>query len=207
VFHGTPFPDGIVQTFESDGLPGRVCLQTVTFAEHAGITVVTQNTVYQSAQDRDKMLRYDNAEDIHESIQRLQELLARLVRLAERTRDIGSGSECRRNTATVGCFTRMPRPAAVAERHGRGSHAAGVTAGSAVATWLACRWALARARKGTVVDLPRRGERQGLPYGGSTRFLWGSTRWRGHRGRFAGGAGTAGRSGRLSSFLPEDGAS
>jgi len=79
VFHGTPSPDGIVQTVESDGMPGRVCLQTVTFAEHAGTTVVTQNTVYQSAQDRDRVLRYDNAEDIHESIERLQELMARFV--------------------------------------------------------------------------------------------------------------------------------
>ena len=28
--------------------------------------------------------------------------------------------------------------------------------------------------------------RRGLPYGGSTRFYWGSTRWQGHRGRFTG---------------------
>lgn len=79
VFHGTPSPDGIVQTVEFDGMPGRVGLQTVTFAQRAATTVVTQNTVYPSARDRDRVLRYDNAEDIHESIERLEELLARLV--------------------------------------------------------------------------------------------------------------------------------
>ncbi|HEU5389329.1 MAG TPA: SRPBCC family protein [Streptosporangiaceae bacterium] len=79
VFHGTPSPDGIVQTVESDGMPGHVCLETVTFTERAGTTVVTQNTVYQSARDRDRALLYDMAEDIHESIERLEQLLARLV--------------------------------------------------------------------------------------------------------------------------------
>ena len=79
VFHGTPSPDGIVQTFEFDGTPGHVCLETVTFTEHADTTMVTQNTIYQSVQDRDRALRYDMAEDIHESIERLEQLLARLV--------------------------------------------------------------------------------------------------------------------------------
>lgn len=80
VFHGTPSPDGIVQTVESDGMPGHVCLETITFTERGGTTTVTQNTIYQSAQDRDRVLRYDMAEDIHDSIERLEHLLARLVR-------------------------------------------------------------------------------------------------------------------------------
>lgn len=33
VFHGTPSPDGIVQTVEFDGLPGHLCLGTVIFTE------------------------------------------------------------------------------------------------------------------------------------------------------------------------------
>jgi len=41
--------------------------------------VLTQSTIYQSVQDRDRVLPYDNAEDIHESIERLEELLARLA--------------------------------------------------------------------------------------------------------------------------------
>lgn len=79
VFHGTPSPDGIVQTVEFDGMPGHVCLETVTFTERGNTTLVTQNIVYQSARDRDRALRFDMAEDINESIQRLEDLLAQLV--------------------------------------------------------------------------------------------------------------------------------
>jgi uncharacterized protein YndB with AHSA1/START domain len=79
VFHGTPSPDGIVQTSESDSMPGHVCLETITFTEREGTTTVTQTTVYQSARDRDRVLRYDMAEDIHESVERLEQLLAQLV--------------------------------------------------------------------------------------------------------------------------------
>jgi uncharacterized protein YndB with AHSA1/START domain len=80
VFHGTPSSDGIVQTVEFEDTPGHVSLQTVTFTEHQGTTLLTQNTIYPSAQDRDRVLRYDNAEDIHESIERLEQLLAQLTR-------------------------------------------------------------------------------------------------------------------------------
>jgi uncharacterized protein YndB with AHSA1/START domain len=79
VFHGTPSSDRIVQTIEFEDAPGHVCLETVTFTEREGTTLLTQNTIYQSVQDRDRVLLYDNAEDIHESIERLEQLLARLV--------------------------------------------------------------------------------------------------------------------------------
>jgi uncharacterized protein YndB with AHSA1/START domain len=80
VFHGAQSPDGIVQTLEFDGMPGHVCLETVTFTERGDTTLVTQNTVYQSVRDRDRALRFDMAEDINESIERLEDLLAQLVR-------------------------------------------------------------------------------------------------------------------------------
>ena len=57
----------------------HVCLETVTFTEREGTILVTQNTIYQSARDRDRVLHYDMAEDIHESIERREQLLARLV--------------------------------------------------------------------------------------------------------------------------------
>jgi len=79
VFHGTPSLDGIVRTLEFDGMPGHVCLEEVTFSERDQTTLVTQNTVYQSTQDRDQALYYDMGEDIYESIERLEQLLARLV--------------------------------------------------------------------------------------------------------------------------------
>jgi uncharacterized protein YndB with AHSA1/START domain len=40
VFHGDPSPDGIVQTFEFEGAPGHVCLQTVTLADRSGRTLL-----------------------------------------------------------------------------------------------------------------------------------------------------------------------
>ena len=38
VFHGTPSPDSMVQTFEFEGWPGHVSLETATFEERAGRT-------------------------------------------------------------------------------------------------------------------------------------------------------------------------
>lgn len=67
MFHGTPSPCGVVQTFESEDTPSHVSLQTVTFAERECTTWLTQNTIYQAVEDRDRVLLYDNAEDIHES--------------------------------------------------------------------------------------------------------------------------------------------
>ena len=82
VFHGTPSPDGIARTFEFEGRPGQVCLETIFFSERGDTTIVTQSSVYQSIQDRDWALRYDNAEDIYESIERLDDLIPRLVLLS-----------------------------------------------------------------------------------------------------------------------------
>jgi uncharacterized protein YndB with AHSA1/START domain len=79
MFHGTPSPDGIVQTFESEGAPGPVCLETVTFTKRAGTTLLTQSTVFQPAGDRDAMLQSDMGHGINESMERLDELLVRLV--------------------------------------------------------------------------------------------------------------------------------
>ena len=79
VFHGEPSPDGIVWTFEPEDLPGHVSLETVTFGERADKTVLHWNTVYQSAGDRDAALASDLEEGISGSMERLDELLARLV--------------------------------------------------------------------------------------------------------------------------------
>jgi uncharacterized protein YndB with AHSA1/START domain len=78
VFHGTPSCDGITQTFEFEDMPGHVCLETVTFTERGGVTLLTQRTVFQSAADRDAALESNMADGINESMERLDELLARL---------------------------------------------------------------------------------------------------------------------------------
>jgi uncharacterized protein YndB with AHSA1/START domain len=79
VFHGTPSIDGIVQTFEYEGVPGHVCLETLTFEEQDGKTVLHINEVYQSVEDRDAMLQSGMESGINESYERLDELIAKLV--------------------------------------------------------------------------------------------------------------------------------
>jgi uncharacterized protein YndB with AHSA1/START domain len=79
VFHGTPSPDGIIQTFEFEDMPGHVCLETITFAERGEGTLLTQATVFPSAADRDVALESNMADGINESMERLDELLARPV--------------------------------------------------------------------------------------------------------------------------------
>jgi uncharacterized protein YndB with AHSA1/START domain len=78
VFHGDPSPDAIVQTFEFEGAPGHVCLQTVTFAEHAGGTQMRTVVAFQSVGDRDQMVASDMERGVRDSGDRLDELLAKL---------------------------------------------------------------------------------------------------------------------------------
>jgi uncharacterized protein YndB with AHSA1/START domain len=55
VFHSVS-PDMIVQTFEFEGLPGHVCLQTAWFEDLGdGRTRVVNQSVFQSVADRDGM--------------------------------------------------------------------------------------------------------------------------------------------------------
>jgi uncharacterized protein YndB with AHSA1/START domain len=78
-FHGTPSPDGIVQTFEFEGAPGHVSLGTVTFTENGDKTLLSQNAVYQSVEDRDRELQSGMEEGVNDSMDRLDDLLARLA--------------------------------------------------------------------------------------------------------------------------------
>ena len=79
VFHGDPSPDGIVQTFEFEGAPGHVQMDTVTFEEHDGSTTVRTNSVFQSVEARDAMYESGMAEGMSEGYERLEELLAKLI--------------------------------------------------------------------------------------------------------------------------------
>jgi uncharacterized protein YndB with AHSA1/START domain len=79
VFHGEPSPHGIVQTFEFEGRPGHVSMWTVTFSEQSGTTLLTHNIVYQSVEDRDLDLRSGLEESVSDSVDRLDQLLARLA--------------------------------------------------------------------------------------------------------------------------------
>ena len=78
VFHGDPSPDGIVQTFEFEGTPGHVCLQTATLAARDGKTLLRTISAFQSVGDRDAMVASGMERDVHDSGERLAELLAQL---------------------------------------------------------------------------------------------------------------------------------
>lgn len=79
VFHGTPSPEnGIVQTFEFEGAPGHVSLDTLILEERDGKTLVRTNSVYQSVEDRDAMVASGMDEGVNDSMERLDELLERL---------------------------------------------------------------------------------------------------------------------------------
>lgn len=79
VYHGTPSVDGIVQTFEFEGAPGHVSLETATFEVHNGKTLLRQNAIYQSIADRDAMVESGMEEGVTDSMERLAELVAKLV--------------------------------------------------------------------------------------------------------------------------------
>ena len=78
VFHGQPSPKAIVQTFEYEGVPGHVMLETTTFEERGDTTLVRTVSSFQSVADRDGMVASGMERGVHEGDERLDELLARL---------------------------------------------------------------------------------------------------------------------------------
>ena len=79
VFHGEPSPDGFVQTFEFEGAPGHVSMDTLTLEEQDGATTVRTNSVFQSVEARDAMVQSGMAAGMNEGYDRLDELLATLL--------------------------------------------------------------------------------------------------------------------------------
>jgi uncharacterized protein YndB with AHSA1/START domain len=78
VFHGDPSPDGLVQTFEFEGMPGHVAMDTLTLLERDGRTLARTVSSFQSVQDRDGMVESGMERGVHDSHERLTELLATL---------------------------------------------------------------------------------------------------------------------------------
>ena len=71
-------PERLSYTFEFEGMPGHVLLETVTFEEQNGKTKLTVTGSFQSVEDRDGMLHSGMEEGANESYERLAELLATL---------------------------------------------------------------------------------------------------------------------------------
>jgi uncharacterized protein YndB with AHSA1/START domain len=79
VFHGDPSPDASVQTFEFEGMPGHVAMNTATFEDHEGKTLLRINCVFQSVEDRDGMVASGMESGMNEGFECLEELLSELA--------------------------------------------------------------------------------------------------------------------------------
>ena len=78
VFHSMA-ADNMVQTFEFDGAPGHVSLDTQKLEDIGeGRSRLTARTVFQSVADRDAMAESGMAEGVEDGYNRLDELLPRL---------------------------------------------------------------------------------------------------------------------------------
>ncbi len=71
-------PEKIVWTFEFEGAPGNVSVETATFEERDGKTVVTASALYDSPEARDAMLQSGMEGGAAETYDRLEEYLATL---------------------------------------------------------------------------------------------------------------------------------
>ncbi|ADH68752.1 MULTISPECIES: SRPBCC family protein [Nocardiopsis] len=76
VVHDVVAPERFVQTFEFEGMPGHVCLETTTLEEGDGRTLYTSTTVFQSVEDRDGMVESGMEYGLKQSMDALDELLA-----------------------------------------------------------------------------------------------------------------------------------
>jgi uncharacterized protein YndB with AHSA1/START domain len=78
VYHDIVSPERLVYTFEFEGMPGHVLLETVVFEEQDGKTKLSDISVFQSVEDRDGMLASGMEQGAVETMDRFEELLARL---------------------------------------------------------------------------------------------------------------------------------
>jgi uncharacterized protein YndB with AHSA1/START domain len=70
-------PERIVQTFEWDGTPGHVVVETVTFEELGQRTRVRTNSLFHTTEERDGMVASGMERGLTESHERLTGLLTR----------------------------------------------------------------------------------------------------------------------------------
>jgi uncharacterized protein YndB with AHSA1/START domain len=75
VYHEVAPPERLIFTFEFEGMPGHVMLETVIFEDLGDRTKVTDRTVFQTVEDRDGALATGMEEGAVESMDRLAELV------------------------------------------------------------------------------------------------------------------------------------
>jgi uncharacterized protein YndB with AHSA1/START domain len=78
IFHEVTAPEQLVYTFEFEGMPGHVLLETDTFEDlGSNRTKMTNRLVFQSVEDRDAMLQSGMRAEMDEIMDLLDELLKR----------------------------------------------------------------------------------------------------------------------------------
>ena len=69
--------DRVVQTFEWEGMPGHVSVETATFEDLGDRTRVVTTSIFHTPEERDGMLQSGMERGMNETYARLDELLAR----------------------------------------------------------------------------------------------------------------------------------
>ncbi|MFD0684544.1 SRPBCC family protein [Actinomadura fibrosa] len=77
VFHTVVADERIVQTFQYDGRPQDVSLETLTFEDLGGRTRVRNHAVFGSVESRDAMIESGMERGVRDSMARLEQLLPR----------------------------------------------------------------------------------------------------------------------------------
>jgi len=70
-------PERIVQTFEWEGMPGHVSVETAEFEDLGDRTRITTTTIFHTSEERDGMLGSGMERGMNETYARLDELLER----------------------------------------------------------------------------------------------------------------------------------
>jgi uncharacterized protein YndB with AHSA1/START domain len=73
-------PERVVDTFEFEGMPGHIILETVTFEEYDGKTKLTVKSLFQTVEDRDGMLKSGMEKGATETMDRFAELLKEILK-------------------------------------------------------------------------------------------------------------------------------
>jgi uncharacterized protein YndB with AHSA1/START domain len=71
-------PERIVQTFEFEGMPGKVCVETLELTEEDGKTTVTSVTRFDTKEDRDGMVSSGMSDGARDSYDALETYLSKL---------------------------------------------------------------------------------------------------------------------------------
>jgi len=74
-------PEREVHTFEFEGMPGHVILETSMFKEFEGKTKLTVTDLFQSVEDRDGMFKSGMKEGATESMDRLEEIVLKTLKM------------------------------------------------------------------------------------------------------------------------------